>query len=63
MIYDRFTCPDAPLSPPDEGTKPRRCPNCHSKYYGHLMEQTRQGHFETFIIGCDQCIRAVKEDG
>ena len=62
MDYNQFNFPDAVLAPPEEPTPPNRCPACKSTTYRRLYEQKRRGYFETFIVGCTDCIKEYRED-
>ena len=55
-IYDRFTCPDAPLSPPEEPAEEPLCPRCGE--YAALYYCDVDGE----IIGCEYCLQPVWAD-
>lgn len=51
-IYDRFTCPDAPLSPPEEDAD--TTPYCRSCGAPHKI--TYRDNANGTVYGCEYCI-------
>lgn len=52
-IYDRFTCPDAPLVPPENPVDEILCPRCGvcaALYYCDVDGE---------IVGCEECLQPV----
>lgn len=55
MIYDRFTCPDAPLEPPEEEEdNTPYCVECGSPH-----ELTYRDKADGTVYGCENCIQKL----
>ena len=49
-IYDRFTCPDAPLSPPEEPEE-NFCPRCGARADIYYCDADGR------LVGCEECLQ------
>ena len=57
MIYDRFTCPDAPLTPPEDGIDLEHLPRC--PVCGEVCETIYLNCYNE-PVGCDGCLTQVE---